>query len=95
MELGAVVVKNHKGEEVVVEIPSAQNEIDVGYDMALSNLRERRRIESKEKKYIKANAGLTIEGRENYNRKIGTRLLLIWVASNYWLALAMASVFGS
>ncbi|KAK9367230.1 chitin synthase-domain-containing protein [Lipomyces kononenkoae] len=87
-DLGAAVNKSGLGRDVVeVEMPSAQLDIDSGYEDALANLRERKQVESK-----KGPSEST--KKEDYYREIRTRVLLLWMVANMVLVLVVTQAYG-
>ncbi|KAK9494425.1 chitin synthase-domain-containing protein [Lipomyces doorenjongii] len=86
-DLGAAVNKSGLGRDVVeVEMPSAQLDIDSGYEDALANLRERKQVEDK-----KGPSEST--KKEDYYRGIRTRVVLFWMVANMILALVVTQAY--
>ncbi|CAN6674049.1 chitin synthase 2 [Trichomonascus vanleenenianus] len=88
MDLGSAVVKAEAGKDVVeIEIPSEQLDIDSGYEDALCNLREHKKIpeEPPSEKTV----------TEDYYREIRTRVVLVWMVANALLAMIITQVFGT
>lgn len=86
-DLGSAVVKEEAGKDVVeIEIPSEQLDIDSGYEEALANLREHKKVQEQP---INLN---TV--KEDYYREIRTRVVLVWMICNALLAMIMTEVFG-
>ncbi|KAK9235690.1 chitin synthase-domain-containing protein [Lipomyces kononenkoae] len=87
-DLGAAVNKSGLGRDVVeVEMPSAQLDIDSGYEDALANLRERKQVENK-----KGPSEST--KKEDYYREIRTRVVLLWMVANMVLVLVVTQAYG-
>ncbi|KAK9468701.1 chitin synthase-domain-containing protein [Lipomyces arxii] len=86
-DLGAAENTQGLGKDVVeVEMPSAQLDIDSGYEDALANLRERKEVE------VKGPSEQTI--KEDYYRGIRTRVVLLWMVANSVLALVVTEAYG-
>lgn len=87
LDLGSAVVKEEAGKDVVeIEIPSEQLDIDSGYEEALCNLREHKKV---------AEPPLDLRTvKEDYYREIRTRVVLVWMVCNALLAMIMTEVFG-
>ncbi|BFZ62941.1 Chitin synthase, class 2 [Saitoella coloradoensis] len=87
-ELGAAVSTGKGKEEVVeVEVPTEQLDIDSMYSEALTNLRERKPL-------IEPPASATT-AQDDYYREIRTRLVLVWLIANAFLAMAVVDSFDS
>lgn len=84
-DLGAA--KSSKGGLVELEMPSEQLDIDSGYDEALRNLRDR----------IEVPAPPTSEAQqqEDYYRAVRTYMVIVWMACNAILAMAVSEAYGS
>lgn len=86
MDLGAAVVKKEAGKDIVeIEMPSEQLDIDSGYEDALINLRE--------KKKVPEDSPSALILAQDYYREIRTRVVLIWMVANTILALIMTQIF--
>ncbi|ODQ63272.1 hypothetical protein NADFUDRAFT_75916 [Nadsonia fulvescens var. elongata DSM 6958] len=85
-DLGSAVVKSDLGKDIVeVEMPSEQLDIDSGYDDALLNLRERKDIPEP------GPNSQTIT--DDYYQKIRSRLVLIWMCSNFLLVQIVTHIY--
>ncbi|KAK9257342.1 chitin synthase-domain-containing protein [Lipomyces tetrasporus] len=88
-DLGAAVNKSGLGKDVVeVEMPSAQLDIDAGYEDALANLRERKQVEDKR-------GPSESTKKEDYYRGIRTRVVLLWMVANMILVLVVTQVYDT
>lgn len=87
MDLGAAVVKKEAGKDIVeIEMPSEQLDIDSGYEEALVNLRERKKVPEEAPSFLVVT--------QDYYREIRTRVVLVWIVANTLLALIMTQVFS-
>ncbi|KAK9454278.1 chitin synthase-domain-containing protein [Dipodascopsis uninucleata] len=87
-DLGSAEARLGLGKDVVeVDMPSAQLDIDAGYEDALGNLRERTPVATPP-----ANETLI---KEDYYRGIRTRVVLVWMAANAMLVLIVTEAFDA
>ncbi|OQO02672.1 Chitin synthase 2 [Cryoendolithus antarcticus] len=86
MDLG-VAGKTSKTGVVEVEMPSEQLDIDSGYDEALRNLRDR--IEVPPKTVSES------QMQEDYYKSVRTYVVIVWIACNAVLAMAVSEAYGA
>jgi chitin synthase len=79
--------KSSKSGVVEVEMPSEQLDIDSGYDEALRNLRDR--IEVPEKPPSES------QMQEDYYASVRTYVVIVWIACNAILAMAVSEAYGT
>ena len=81
------VAKVSKDGTVEVEMPSEQLDIDSGYDEALRNLRDRVEVPT---------PGISeAQLQEDYYRAVRTYVVIVWLACNAVLAMAVSEVYSS
>ena len=81
------VAKVSKDGTVEVEMPSEQLDIDSGYDEALRNLRDR--VE------VPVPGVSEAQQQEDYYRAVRTYVVIVWLACNAVLAMAVSEIYGS
>ena len=77
----------HKGNTVELEMPSEQLDIDSGYELALSNLRDR--IE------VPPEAVPEAQRQEDYYRAVRTYMVVSWMVTNAIVAMAVSEAYDS